>query len=207
MPFLMVASSMADDYNEEDDDCYMNFSPTGKQALMAEEDSIELQQSNSNNLPQQRTQAIRTESDAPEGYKDKMDAPGTEELDLLDRDPTSLNTHVRVGFEEVFAEPYDMHSFAGIWATSYVVFVNAKFWCYRILSAFCGIPFALCWGVYFACLTFCHIWYVVPFLRGWVIALHYISRLWAICIRTFCDPFFESLGKIFSGFRIYMNRT
>ncbi len=63
---------------------------------MAAEDPIELQhQSNSNNSPQQKP-VIRTESDAPEGYKDKMDPPTVEEFDLLDRDPTSLNTHVRV---------------------------------------------------------------------------------------------------------------
>ena len=73
---------------------------------MAEEGGdIELQQcsNSSNNLPTQhhQTPVIRTTGPDPQYHnqgdsvKTKMDSQ-PEELDIVDRDPTSLNTHVRV---------------------------------------------------------------------------------------------------------------
>ncbi len=131
-----------------------------------------------------------------------MHAPTVDHLDLRDRDPTDMNKHVRVWFEEVLAEPEGMHSFDRVWRASYVTFTTVKFWCYRVCSLLCGVPFALCWGVYFACLTFLRVWYVVPCIKSCLIVLHWASKMWTICIRTFCDPCWESFGKIFSNIQL-----
>ncbi|XP_022087739.1 caveolin-3-like isoform X2 [Acanthaster planci] len=125
-----------------------------------------------------------------------------EQLDMKDRDPTDMNKHVRVWFEEVLAEPEGMHSFDRVWRFSFVTFTTVKSWSYRFCTLLCGVPFAICWGVYFACLTFLHIWYVVPCIKSCLIVLHWASKLWTLCIRTFCDPCYESMAKIFSNIHL-----
>ncbi|XP_071800297.1 caveolin-1-like [Asterias amurensis] len=129
-------------------------------------------------------------------------APTVEQLDLHDRDPTDMNKHVRIWFEEVLAEPEGMHSFDRVWRASFVTFTTVKFWCYRFCTLLCGVPFALCFGVYFACLTFLHVWYVVPCIKSCLIVLHWAGKMWTICVRTFCDPCCESFGKIFSNIQL-----
>lgn len=60
---------------------------------------------------------------------------------------------------------------------------------------------ALIWGIYFAILSFLHIWAVVPCIRSYLIEIQCISRVYSICIHTFCDPLFEAIGKVFSSIR------
>ncbi|KAL9972048.1 hypothetical protein ACROYT_G018287 [Oculina patagonica] len=78
-------------------------------------------------------------------------------LDMRDRDPTAMNDHVKVFFQDVFAEPDGSHSIDGVWRTSFSTFVATKYWCYRILTAVCGVPTAIMCGIYFACLSFDYI--------------------------------------------------
>ncbi|NWI23672.1 CAV1 protein, partial [Sula dactylatra] len=112
----------------------------------------------------------------------------TKEIDLID-------------FEDVIAEPEGTHSFDGIWKASFTTFTVTKYWFYRLLSAIFGIPMALIWGIYFAILSFLHIWAVVPCIRSYLIEIQCISRVYSICIHTFCDPLFEAIGKMFSSIR------
>ncbi|NXG83669.1 CAV1 protein, partial [Stercorarius parasiticus] len=106
-----------------------------------------------------------------------------------------------IDFEDVIAEPEGTHSFDGIWKASFTTFTVTKYWFYRLLSAIFGIPMALIWGIYFAILSFLHIWAVVPCIRSYLIEIQCISRVYSICIHTFCDPLFEAIGKMFSSIR------
>nr|XP_027782284.2 caveolin-1 isoform X1 [Marmota flaviventris] len=127
----------------------------------------------------------------------------TKEIDLVNRDPKHLNDDVvKIDFEDVIAEPEGTHSFDGIWKASFTTFTVTKYWFYRLLSTIFGIPMALIWGIYFAILSFLHIWAVVPCIKSFLIEIQCISRVYSIYIHTFCDPLFEAIGKIFSNIRI-----
>lgn len=127
----------------------------------------------------------------------------TKEIDLVNRDPKHLNDDVvKIDFEDVIAEPEGTHSFDGIWKASFTTFTVTKYWFYRLLSALFGIPMALIWGIYFAILSFLHIWAVVPCIKSFLIEIQCISRVYSIYVHTFCDPLFEAIGKIFSNIRI-----
>lgn len=129
----------------------------------------------------------------------------TKEIDLINRDPKHLNEYVvKMDFEDVIAEPEGTHSFDGIWKASFTVFTVTKYWCYRLLSGLFGIPLAIIWGIYFAILSFFHIWAVMPCIKSYMIEIQCFSRVYSICIHTFCDPFYESLGKMFSNIRVSM---
>ncbi|XP_048863221.1 caveolin-1-like [Brienomyrus brachyistius] len=130
----------------------------------------------------------------------------TKEIDLVNRDPKHLNDHVvKVDFEDVIAEPAGTYSFDGVWKASFTTFTVTKYWCYRLLTALVGIPLALVWGIIFAILSFLHIWAAVPCVKSYLINIQCMSRVYSIWIHTFCDPFFEAIGKCFSG--IHMRLT
>lgn len=112
----------------------------------------------------------------------------------------------QVEFEDIIAEPEGTHSLDGVWKLSYTTFTVTKYWCYRILSAVFGIPVALLWGFLFACISFCHIWAVVPCIKSCLIESQCVSRIYSLCIQTFCDPFFQALGKIFSSVRVALRK-
>lgn len=112
----------------------------------------------------------------------------------------------QVEFEDIIAEPDGTHSLDGVWKLSYTTFTVTKYWCYRILSAIFGIPVALLWGFLFACISFCHIWAVMPCIKSCLIESQCISRIYSLCIQTFCDPFFQALGKIFSSVRVALRK-
>ncbi|XP_016378655.1 caveolin-1-like isoform X2 [Sinocyclocheilus rhinocerous] len=127
----------------------------------------------------------------------------TKEIDLVNRDPKHLNDDVvKVDFEDVIAEPAGTYSFDGVWKASFTTFTVTKYWCYRLLTALVGIPLALVWGIFFAILSFIHIWAVVPCVKSYLIEIHCVSRVYSICVHTFCDPLFEAIGKCFSSVRV-----
>ncbi|XP_067314598.1 caveolin-3 [Pseudorasbora parva] len=131
----------------------------------------------------------------------------TKEIDLINRDPKQINEDVvKVDFEDVIAEPDGTHSMDGVWKASYTTFTVSKYWCYRVLSAIFGVPVALLWGFCFACISFCHIWAVMPCIKSYLIETQCLSRIYSLCIHTFCDPFFEALGKIFSSVRVALRK-
>lgn len=112
----------------------------------------------------------------------------------------------QVDFEDVIAEPAGTYSFDTVWKASFTTFTVTKYWCYRLLTALVGIPLALVWGIFFAILSFIHIWAVVPCVKSYLIEIHCISRVYSICVHTFCDPLFEAMGKCFSSIRIRMTK-
>ncbi|XP_057692762.1 caveolin-1 [Corythoichthys intestinalis] len=135
--------------------------------------------------------------------KSMMEDVHTKEIDLVNRDPKNINDDVvKVDFVDVIAEPAGTYSFDGVWKASFTTFTVTKYWCYRLLTAVVGIPLALVWGIFFAILSFVHIWAVVPCIKSYLIEIHCVSRVYSICVHTFCDPLFEAMGKCFSNVRI-----
>ncbi|NXG25508.1 CAV3 protein, partial [Grallaria varia] len=131
----------------------------------------------------------------------------TKEIDLVNRDPKHINEDVvKVDFEDVIAEPVGTYSFDGVWKASYTTFTVSKYWCYRLLSAILGIPLAVVWGFLFALISFCHIWAVVPCIKSYLIEIQCVSRIYSLCIHTFCDPLFEALSKICSNIRVALRK-
>ncbi|NP_001083587.1 caveolin 1 S homeolog [Xenopus laevis] len=131
----------------------------------------------------------------------------TKEIDLVNRDPKHLNDDVvKIDFEDVIAEPDGTHSFDGIWKTSFTTFTVTKYWFYRLLSAIFGIPLSLIWGIFFAILSFLHIWAVVPCIRSYLIEIQFLSRVYSIGVHTLFDPWFEAMGKMLSFIKISLRK-
>lgn len=127
----------------------------------------------------------------------------TKEIDLVNRDPKHINEDiVKVEFEDIIAEPEGTYSFDTVWKSSFTTFTVTKYWCYRLLTALLGIPLALLWGIFFAIISFVHIWAVVPCVKSYLIEIQCISRVYSIFVHTFLDPLFEAMGKCFSSVRI-----
>ena len=110
-------------------------------------------------------------------------------------------------FEDVIAEPDGTHSLDGVWKLSYTTFTVSKYWCYRILSAIFGIPVALVWGFLFACISFCHIWAVVPCIKSCLIESACLGRIYSLAVHTFCDPLFEAAGKMCGNVRVSLHKV
>jgi len=125
-----------------------------------------------------------------------------EELDLVNRDPNSLNDHVKVAFEDVLAEPDGAHSIDCVWKLSYLCFNCCKGCAYKILTLCCGICIACAWGCEFATIAFDHVWYWTPLLRIFSIYCGTIQKVWGICLSCCLQPCCETLGYCFSNIRV-----
>jgi len=121
--------------------------------------------------------------------------------DMEARDPNNLNDHLKVQFEEVLGEPEGTHAIDCVWKFSYKCFNLWKNLCYIIMTTICGIPLAMCWGCYFACIAFEHIWQITPCIKAWEINLSICARVYSICVNAFCGPCCEGCAKIFEAFR------
>ncbi|XP_072025551.1 caveolin-1-like [Amphiura filiformis] len=128
--------------------------------------------------------------------------PLSMELDMENRDPKPINDFLQADWPDVFGEPTGIRSFDCVWQNSYKVYIGTKFWCYRICSAIFGIPCAFCWGLYFACISFYYIWYATPCVKAFMIQIGFAGKIWAVYIKTFCDPLFESCALVLSRINI-----
>ncbi|KAG8142880.1 hypothetical protein E2320_006088 [Naja naja] len=74
-----------------------------------------------------------------------------------DRDPHGLNSHLKLGFEDVIAEPAATHSFDKVWVCSHALFELSKYLIYKLLTFVFAVPLALVAGIVFAVLSCLHI--------------------------------------------------
>jgi hypothetical protein len=107
----------------------------------------------------------------------------------------------QVSFEEVLGEPDHTHSIDCVWKYSYKCFNLWKTLCYLIVTTICGIPIASCWGCYFACVAFYHIWEITPSIRALEIECAMQRKLLKVLTGTCLEPCCESCGTIFSAFK------
>jgi hypothetical protein len=128
-----------------------------------------------------------------------------ETIDVVERDPTRMNDHVKVTFEEVFAEPHPtVFAFDGVWTTSYKTFTNTKLWCYRISTLLCAVPLSIIWGIYFALLACCTIWCCRPCIKCYEIKMSCFRGFLQAVLDSICRPCYESFGYLFYNIRIRM---
>uniref|UniRef100_UPI00398F3C2D caveolin-1-like n=1 Tax=Pristiophorus japonicus TaxID=55135 RepID=UPI00398F3C2D len=131
----------------------------------------------------------------------------TKEIDLVKRDPKHLNDEiVKVEFEEVMAEPEGSYSPGPVWRSSRSAFTASSYWGYRLLTAIFGVPLAVLWGFVYAAFSFCQVWAVVPCLRGYLLALECLVVTFPLCVRCFCDPFFQAVGGLLLSARLALRK-
>ncbi|XP_055521969.1 caveolin-3-like [Leucoraja erinacea] len=130
----------------------------------------------------------------------------TREIDLVNRDPKHLNQEM-VEFEEVTAEPEGLHSALGVWHLTHTTFTVSQYWCYRVLTALCGVPAAILWGFLFACGIFWQVWAAVPCVRCHLLGLHCLARTFPVCLRAVCDPLSLAAGGVMHSLRLALGRA
>ena len=111
--------------------------------------------------------------------------------------------YLQTTWEEIIGEPEGAHSADCIWRNGYSCFTGGKGLCYKILTFVCTLPLALCWGCHFACVIFCHIWYVTPCLHAFNMNFSCVSRLFRTVVRCCCDPCYESMALMFTKIFIH----
>uniref|UniRef100_A0A3Q3X4L4 Caveolin n=1 Tax=Mola mola TaxID=94237 RepID=A0A3Q3X4L4_MOLML len=124
------------------------------------------------------------------------------EIDLDNRDPKQINEDVaKVDFEDVIAEPDGIRSVDKVWKASHKTYTVSNYCCYRSLSAIFGVPLSLVWGLLFACLSFWHIWAIVPCIKSCQIEFRCLCQPYLLLIKTVINPIFKATGKICRGVR------
>ncbi|XP_070827424.1 caveolin-2 [Chaetodon trifascialis] len=119
-----------------------------------------------------------------------------------DRDPNDINAHLKVGFEDVIAEPISSHSFDRVWIGSHAVFELVKFIFYRLLTTLLAVPLAFVLGVVFGVLSCIHIWLVMPAIQCFLMLLPSVQVVWRSLTDMFITPLFHSMGKSLSSIQV-----
>lgn len=119
-----------------------------------------------------------------------------------DRDPNDINAHLKVGFEDVIAEPISTHSFDRVWIGSHAVFELVKFVFYRLLTTLLAVPMAFILGLVFGVLSCIHIWLVMPVIQTFLMLLPPIQVVWRTLTDMFITPLFHSMGKSLSSIQV-----
>ncbi|XP_052250505.1 caveolin-3-like [Dreissena polymorpha] len=123
------------------------------------------------------------------------------ELDLVNRDPNSINDHLQCKFEDVFAEPDGTHSIDCVWKLAYTCFNCWKGLCYRISTLLCGMCIAAEWGCEFAYISFFHIWFFTPCFKMLDINCGALKRLYGQCVNCCIEPCCMACGLVFHQFK------
>ncbi|KAK7496150.1 hypothetical protein BaRGS_00012560 [Batillaria attramentaria] len=120
------------------------------------------------------------------------------EVDLVNRDPNDLNSHVKVSFEDVIAEPDSSHSLDCVWTCSHSVFECSKGCWYKFLTLCFSLPISFFWGIEFAYITFDHVWQFTPALRVFSIHCGSAQKFFTVCLQCCLGPICETCGLFFS---------
>merc|ERR1711971_118002 len=122
-------------------------------------------------------------------------------FDLVNRDPNSINDHLKVTFEDLLAEPEGAHSMDCVWKFSYKCFNCWKDLCYMLMTLCCGICMAAEWGCEFAHIAFCHIWMVTPCFKVLELNCGCCQKLYGMCVHCCLDPWMEAFALCCSAFK------
>ncbi|XP_068132557.1 caveolin-2 [Hyperolius riggenbachi] len=124
-----------------------------------------------------------------------------------DRDPHNLNSHLKLGFEDVIAEPDTTHSFDKVWICSTALYEVSKYLIYKVLTVLLAIPLAFVIGLVFAILSCVHIWIVMPFVRTCLMVLPSVQAIWKGITDSLISPLFESMGRCFSTVSVKVDHS
>ncbi|XP_063425020.1 caveolin-3-like [Mytilus trossulus] len=132
----------------------------------------------------------------------EQQASTSEEVDLVNRDPNSINAHLgSLWFNDVIAEPDGIHSIDCVWKLSSKCFELWKKLCYIIMTTCCGMCIAAEWGCEFAYIAFYHIWFITPCMKVLEINCGVCQKIYALCINCCMYPLCEACGAIFNAFK------
>ncbi|KAJ8301618.1 hypothetical protein KUTeg_020605 [Tegillarca granosa] len=123
-------------------------------------------------------------------------------VDLEERDKNGINSHIKVYFEDVLAEPNGTHSYDGCWETSEFCYNFGLQCCYLTMTSVCGIFIALYWGCEFAIVAFQHVWCGTPILRTINIYTGCLQKCLGTCIACVLAPIMDSCGYLFSSISV-----
>ncbi|CAL8376211.1 unnamed protein product [Arctogadus glacialis] len=119
-----------------------------------------------------------------------------------DRDPNDINAHLKVGFDDVIAEPRSTQSFDRVWIGSHAVFELAKYVFYRVLSTLLAIPMAFLLGLVFGVISCIHIWVAMPLIQSFLMVLPSARVVWRSLMDMFVSPLCNSMGKSLSSVHV-----
>ncbi|XP_009000987.2 caveolin-2 isoform X1 [Callithrix jacchus] len=123
-----------------------------------------------------------------------------------DRDPHRLNSHLKLGFEDVIAEPVTTHSFDKVWICSHALFEISKYVMYKFLTVFLAIPLAFLAGILFATLSCLHIWIIMPFVKTCLMVLPSVQTIWKSVTDAIIAPLCTSIGRSFSSVSLQLSQ-
>ncbi|XP_040199710.1 caveolin-2 [Rana temporaria] len=131
----------------------------------------------------------------------------TYEINQRDRDPNNLNSHLKLGFEDVIAEPETTHSFDKVWICSTALYEISKYLVYKVLTALLAIPLAFVIGLVFAILSCLHIWIVMPFVKTCLMVLPSVQAIWKGVTDSLIAPLYASMGRCFSSVSVRVDNS
>ncbi|XP_034023564.1 caveolin-3-like [Thalassophryne amazonica] len=127
-------------------------------------------------------------------------------IDIDNRDPTTIHSYVvKMAFEDVIAEPSGVHSLGNVWKASYKTYSGSKMCCYGTLTTLFGVPLSLLWGLLFGCVSFVHIWTIMPCLKSCELHCQCLKQLTLMCGRTF--PMMQGFLKVIISLRTAWYKT
>ncbi|XP_041860582.1 caveolin-2 [Melanotaenia boesemani] len=112
----------------------------------------------------------------------------------VNRDPNSINQHLKVEVSNVLAEPATPHTMDGVWVYSIVGFEKTRIWTYRCLSLLFAVPFALLCGILLAFLACIRVWFLVPCTQLSHTFLPCLQSLCTCALNVFIAPFCMSFA-------------
>ncbi|XP_035645946.1 caveolin-2 [Oncorhynchus keta] len=121
---------------------------------------------------------------------------------IPDRDPNDINAHLKVGFDDVIAEPSSSHSFDKVWIGSHAVFELVKYGFYLILTTILAVPMAFILGIVFGVFSCVHIWVLMPVVRSCLMALPSVQVVWSSLTDMLITPLFHSMGRCLSSVHV-----
>ncbi|XP_076439198.1 caveolin-2-like [Babylonia areolata] len=119
------------------------------------------------------------------------------EPDLQDHDPHGINSHIKIQFHDVLAEPDEFHSCRCVWDSVDCCYNFTFPLCYGLPVALCHLCVALGWGIEFGQLLFWHVWCVGPFTSFLRHLLHVPATCLRLCTRCLLDPCCEACSYVF----------
>ncbi|MEQ2240997.1 hypothetical protein ILYODFUR_020892 [Ilyodon furcidens] len=122
------------------------------------------------------------------------------------RDPRGINDCLKVGFEDVIAEPPSVRSGDRIWIWSNAFFEVSRVWIYRIVTVLLAIPVSVISGLLFAILNCFHIWMVRPCIQCVLIGTRWLQSFWSIVLHVTVVPFLTSAGKCCGGLGVHLTK-
>ncbi|XP_026882747.1 caveolin-2 [Electrophorus electricus] len=122
------------------------------------------------------------------------------------RDPFGVNSHLKVDFSDVLAEPASTHSYDRVWVYSGIGFEAVRIWSYRCLTTLCAVPVSCLSGCLFALLAFLHIWCVIPCVQVCHTCLPCVRSLWTSAVNIFIVPLCTSVARCCSGIYILLSQ-